>query len=427
MLGSRPVNARRLPAILLLLYLIFLAYGSFFPFHFRHDPDAFARFLAHPVPRRLSLSDVAANLLLGVPFGVLMVWGRWAGASLAGGLGRVMVIDALLAAAVEAGQLFVPGRLSSAADVVAQVAGSVAGFLAARAFLAAAHDAVAPGLTRGLRRRPVLVVLAVLVAALTADALYPYVPTFDVSSVWHNVKAGQWRPFGSLGRAFWPDLLVEKVLAYAAVGVLARLALVAWPPGAAAGLAWGGAVALAAALEGAKILIVGRSPNIDTVGLAALGALAGATLGPSPGRWPWVRRHGAALLVALAAGFVVYEELTPWSFAGSLAAARERLPRVEWIPFASYYGADFQSALFDFGKKLTLGGALGAAMRHAWARPPLGLVAVLGVLLEALQVLQPAHIASTTDVLLLWTGALAGAHLVARMGPTGRPPRGGSP
>ena len=36
MLGSRPVNARRLPAILLLLYLIFLAYGSFFPFHFRH-------------------------------------------------------------------------------------------------------------------------------------------------------------------------------------------------------------------------------------------------------------------------------------------------------------------------------------------------------------------------------------------------------
>lgn len=427
MLGSRPVNARRLPAILLLLYLIFLAYGSFFPFHFRHDPDALARFLAHPIPRRLSLSDVAANLLLGAPFGVLMVWGRWAGVSLAGGLVRVVVIDALLAAAVEAGQLFVPGRLSSAADVVAQVFGSAAGFLTARAFLAAAHDAIAPGLARGLRRRPVLVVLAVLVAALAADALYPYVPTFDVSSVWHNTKAGQWRPFGSFGRAFWPDLLVEKVLPYAAVGVLARLALVTRPPGPAVGLAWAGAVALAAALEGGKILIVGRSPNVDTVGLAALGALAGATLGPSLGRWSWVRRHGAALLVALAAGFLVYEELTPWSFVGSLAAARERLPRIEWIPFASYYGADFQSALFDFGKKLTLGGALGAAMRHAWARPPLWLVAVLGVLLEALQVLQPAHIASTTDVLLLWTGALAGAHLVARMGRAGGPSDGGRP
>jgi VanZ family protein len=409
-----------------MLYLVFLAYGSFFPFHFRHDPDAFARFLAHPIPRRLSLSDVAANVLLGMPFGVLMVWGRWAGASLAGGLVRVALIDALLAAAVEAGQLFVPGRLSSAADVVAQTIGSVAGFLAARLFLAAARDAVAPGLARDLRRRPGLVLLAVLVVALAADALYPYVPTFDVSTVWHNVKAGQWRPFGSLARAFWPDLLVEKVLAYAALGVLARRALEPWPPVPAAVLAWGGAVALATALEGAKILIVGRSPNVDTLGLAALGALGGVTLGPALGRWPMVRRHGAVLLVGLAAGFLVYEELTPWAFVGSLAAARARLPRIEWIPFASYYGADFQSALFDFGKKLVLGGALGAAMRHAWTRPPLLLVALLGALLEALQVLQPAHIASTTDVLVLWAGALAGAHLVARMGAPGAPRRGES-
>jgi hypothetical protein len=311
--------------------------------------------------------------------------------------------------------------------VVAQTIGSAAGLLGARAFLAAAREALAPGLARGLRRRPVLVVLAVLVAVLAADALYPYVPTLDVSSVWHNLKAGQWRPLGSLARAFWPDLLVEKVLAYAAVGVLGRLALEAWPPGPAAAVTWSGAVALAAALEGAKILIVGRSPNVDTVGLAALGALAGVTLGPPLGRWPVVRRHGPVLLVALAAGFLVYEELTPWSFVGSLAAARERLPRIEWVPFASYYGADFQSALFDFGKKLVLGGALGAAMRYAWPRPPLLLVAVLAALLEALQVLQPVHIASTTDVLLLWAGALAGAHLVARARPPDGPTRGENP
>jgi len=273
----------------------------------------------------------------------------------------------------------------------------------------------------------VLVVLAVLVAVLAADALYPYVPTLDVSSVRHNLKTGQWRPLASFGRAFWPDLLVEKVLAYAALGVLGRLALAAWPPGPAVALTWVGAVTLATALEGAKIFIVGRAPNVDTVGLAALGCLAGATLGPVLGRWPLVRRHGPGLLVALAAGFLVYEELTPWSFATSLAAARERLPRIEWIPFASYYGSDFQSALFDFGKKLVLGGALGAAMRYSWPRPPLVLVAVLAALLEGLQVLQPARIASTTDVLLLWAGALAGAHLVARERPPDGHPRGENP
>src|SRR5574338_210141 len=103
MLGSAAVNARRLPAVLMLLYLLFLAYGSFFPFHFRYDPDALARFLAHPVPRRLSMPDVAANALLGVACGVLMVWGRWAGGSLPGGLLRVVLLDAVLAATVEAG------------------------------------------------------------------------------------------------------------------------------------------------------------------------------------------------------------------------------------------------------------------------------------------------------------------------------------
>ncbi len=417
MLGSAAVNARRLPAVLMLLYLLFLAYGSFFPFHFRYDPDALARFLAHPVPRRLSMPDVAANALLGVACGVLMVWGRWAGGSLPGGLLRVVLLDAVLAATVEAGQLYVPGRLSSAADVVAQVLGGAAGFLVARALGAGARDAGGPALARELRRRPAFMVLALLVAVLAADALYPYAVTLDVSTVRHNVKTGQWRFLGSLARGFWPDLLVERLAVYTMVGALARLALAASPPVAGAALAWSGAVSLAAGLEAAKIFIVGRSPNVDVVWLAALGALAGIALGPVMGRWSVMRRHGAVLLVALAVGLVVYEELTPFSFVGP-GAAHGRLSRIEWIPFAAYYGADFQSALFDFGKKLVLGGALGAAMRRAWTRPPLGLVAVLGAVLEALQILQPTHIPSTTDVLLLWAGALAASYGVRSYIPT---------
>ena len=409
-----PVTARRLPAVLLLCYLVFLAYGSFFPFNFTHDPQALARFLAHPIPRRLSLPDVAANVLLGLPFGVLMIWSGLAGGSPATRVARVVIGDALLALAVELGQLFVPSRLSSVADVAAQVAGSFAGLLVTQALLAGSRRPLGPRLSATLRRRPALVGLAVLVAVLAADALYPYAITLDVSTVWHNVKAGQWRPLASLARAFWPDLVVEKLLAYAAVGLLARACLDGLPPAPAAALAWGGATALAAGLEGAKVLIVGRAPNVDTIGLAALGALGGATVLPVLGRVAVVRRHGPALLVAAAIALLAYEELTPFSFVGSAAALRGRLPRVEWIPFASYYGADFQSALFDFGKKLVLGGALGGAMRWASPRPRLILVAGLAAALEGLQVLEPAHTASTTDVLLLYGGAVAGAHLVGR-------------
>jgi len=409
-----PVTVRRLPAVLLLCYLVFLAYGSFFPFEFAYDPHALARFVAHPIPRRLSLPDVVANVLLGVPFGVLMAWSGLAGGSPATRIARVVTADALLALAVELGQLFVPSRLSSVADVGAQVAGSVAGLLATQALRAGPRQPLGPRRSATLRRRPALVVLAVLVAVLAADALYPYAVTLDVSTVWHNVKAGQWRPLGSLARAFWPDLLVEKLLAYAAVGLMARACLDGLPPAPAAALAWGGATALAAGLEGAKVLIVGRAPNVDTIGLAALGALAGATGLPALRRVAPVRRHGPALLVAAAIALLAYEELTPFSFVGSAAALRDRLARVEWIPFASYYGADFESALFDFGKKLVLGGALGAAMRWASPRPRLILVAGLAAALEALQIAQPAHTASTTDVLLLYAGAVAGAYFVGR-------------
>jgi VanZ family protein len=409
------VIARRLPVVLLLGYLVFLAYGSFFPFNFTHDPQALARFLAHPVPRRVSLPDLAANLLLGVPFGVLMVWSGLGGAGLASRIARVVPVDALLASAVELGQLFVPSRISSVVDVAAQVGGSLVGLLVMHGLLAGgARRPLGPRVASALGRRPALFVLLALVAVLAADALYPYAITLDVSTVWHNVKGGQWRPLGSLARAFWPDLLVEKLLAYAAVGVLARACLDGLPAASAATLAWGGALALATTLEGAKVLIVGRAPNVDTIGLAALGALAGVTVLPVLGRGSLVRRHGPALLVAGAAALVIYEELTPFTFVGVAEALRTRWPRVEWVPFASYYGADFQSALFDFGKKLVLGGALGAALRAAWPRPRLLLAAGLAAVLEGLQMFQPAHTASTTDVLLLYAGAVAGAHLVAR-------------
>jgi VanZ family protein len=53
-------------------------------------------------------------------------------------------------------------------------------------------------------------------------------------------------------------------------------------------------------------------------------------------------------------------------------------------------------------------------MRHAWPRPRLWLVLVLGALLEAAQVLQPVHTPAVTDALMIYVGALVGARLVVR-------------
>jgi VanZ family protein len=400
----------------------FVVYGSFFPFHFTYDPEKVQRFLAHPLPRLhdadgrrvISLPDVLSNVLLGVPVGALMAWSGLAGGPLAVRVGRVVLAAAALGGAVELGQLFAPSRISSVNDVVAQVTGALAGLLLAHALSGASPRLLGPRLAAALGRRPALGLGLAVAAVLAADALYPYAVTLDVSTVWHNVKSTQWRPLAGLPGAFWPDLLVEKLLPYAALGALLRVALGEWIRAGAGAAAWVASTALAIALEGGKLLIEGRAPSVDSVLLAAVGALLGVGLAPALARVAAAPAGAAGWLTAAAAALLVYEELTPFRVVGSAAAVRARLARVEWLPFTSYYFADPQSALFDLAKKLVLGAALGAAMRHATPRPRLILVAVLAALLEAAQIFQPVHIASVTDVLLIYVGALAGAYFVGR-------------
>ncbi|MGH7316443.1 MAG: VanZ family protein, partial [Candidatus Rokuibacteriota bacterium] len=248
------MTPRRLSLVLLGLYVVFVVYGSLFPFHFEYDPDALDRVL-YPSPRRVSRTDVVANVLLGAPLGALMVWSGIVGRPGALRVVSVALVAAGLGAAVELGQAFVPGRVSSRLDVVAQVIGSLAGLLGARLVLARSWQPIAPRLAIPRHRRPLLVGLLALAAVLAADALYPFMVTLDVSTVWGNVKSGQWRPFGTFARDGWPDVLVEKLFAYAAVAAVARALLDARRPGVAGLLAWAGATSFAVLLEGAKVLI----------------------------------------------------------------------------------------------------------------------------------------------------------------------------
>jgi VanZ family protein len=407
---------------LLVVYVVFVAYGSFFPFNFTYDPHALQRLLDSPLPRLYDASgrrlvsrlDLVANVLLGAPVGILTVWSGLAGAGLVTRLLAVIVLDATVASAVEIAQLFLPGRIASLTDVIAQVVGSIAAALVTHALLAGSAQPAGPRLAAALHRRPALAGLLVITAVLAADAFYPFAVTLDVSTVRENLKAGTWRPLAGLARSFRPDLVVEKALAYAAAAVLARATLrnLSWGP--AGLLAWLATTGLAIGLEGGKLMIVGRAPNVDNVLFGAVGGLVGVTVLPALARLQFVRAHGPALLVAGAVALLVYEELTPFTVIASGQALPARIARIEWVPFTPYYGADVQSALFDLAKKVGLGAALGAAMRHAWPRPRLALVLLLAALLEAAQAFQPVHTPAVTDALMIYVGAIAGARLVAR-------------
>ena len=422
---SAPDRGRRLARLLLLAYCVFVVYGSFFPFDFTVDPAVVrahaSRIVLRPFDangkRAFSIPDVASNLLLGVPAGLLLVAGGAAGKSFWARMVGVALLEALFASAVEAGQMFTPGRTASAIDVEAQVAGAVVGAVAGHLLLRLRGQALGRQIGVLVRRSPTVIVVAVIMLALAADSLYPYSVTLDVSTAWGNLKRAQWVPLGSFARRFWGDLVVERGLSYVALGAAARSVIGPPASGWGAGWIWVLATGFALWLELAKLLVVGRAPNIDYVILGSAGALLGAVVVGRLARLGWVRAHAPVLLILATASLLVYEELTPFDVVFSLTTTQTKLSRIDWIPLGSYFYASSQSALFDLGKKILLGGFLGAALRAGGSRVPWVWALGLGTILEAAQLFQLSHVPSTTDALSMAVGAALGAAILERCRP----------
>lgn len=115
-------------------FMAFAVWGSFFPFTFRSVDAgaALASFWAARLggPLAWSWSDVAANVLLFIPIGFFgaaaldvpaLDRGRWSPWCVVFGAG------VLLSFTIEAGQAFVPWRVSSVVDVLAESCGTAIG------------------------------------------------------------------------------------------------------------------------------------------------------------------------------------------------------------------------------------------------------------------------------------------------------------
>lgn len=421
--GARAARRARL---LLLVFAAFVVYGSFFPFSFRVDSAEVQRDLARfwstltlfdPRGRRLfSIADLVSNVLLGLPVGALLVLGGLVGRGIVTRVAGALVVEALFAGVVELGQVLAPTRTASALDVFAQSAGAVAGALGAHAIGTATARALEPRLAARLRERPALIVVSALAALVAAHALYPYGLTLDVSTAVGNLRRAQWRPLVGLPGRSWGDLAVDRLLPYAGMAFAARWALRARPGGAGgiARLGSGGLVGLAlvlwaAALEAGKLLIVGGSPKVDNVLVATAGVLLGLGAFAPLARWGSAPGRGARALVGLTGAVMVYRELAPFDWLVTGAQVAAKATRIEWIPLASYFYADPQSALFDLFTKLVWSGFLGAALRAAGACAPWAWALALGVVLETLQVVEVSHVPATGDVLAFTVGAALGA------------------
>lgn len=132
----------------------------------------------------ISLPDIAQNLLLYVPFGLLGVW------ALRGvRLRRTALFLSLAAlglaysAVMELLQMLLADRIASPLDVVANVAGTIIGALLAAPVEQAGVMATGQIRRTGLFSTPASYVLVVLLATIVVAAWYPFDITLDISTL----------------------------------------------------------------------------------------------------------------------------------------------------------------------------------------------------------------------------------------------------
>ena len=117
--------------VLLVLWGLFIVYGTMLPFQFSVNAAnieaSLRRIWEHPWPTG-SKADVISNVLLFMPWGFLLAtWRIRCGTGLLRAILLGLFSGFLLSGAVECAQLFTPSRTTSLLDLVTNTAGSTLG------------------------------------------------------------------------------------------------------------------------------------------------------------------------------------------------------------------------------------------------------------------------------------------------------------
>ena len=125
-------NTVRLAWTLALAYLLVIGYASLLPFRdWRWPPEEILHFLAAPWPRFITPQDLAVNFAAYIPLGLLLSVGFGARYGPARGAVAATLATALLSVTMEAVQMFLPARIASNVDLLANTLGALVGAMAA--------------------------------------------------------------------------------------------------------------------------------------------------------------------------------------------------------------------------------------------------------------------------------------------------------
>jgi VanZ family protein len=403
--GLSPINGgtlRRNHLLLALGYTLLICYATLYPFKGWTEPSrGFRGALFLAFPDHLSRSDLVVNLLAYLPLGFFWQRLRPRGRQPMTVSLQALAVGFCLSYGLEVLQAWLPARVSSLSDLIANSAGAFAGALAADRYARSSATPAwrswrAANLLPGALSEPAWAALAFWALAQWA----PFVPTVDLGELKNGIKP-LW--FTLIGRqAFNYGKAAQGLAGLAGLGLLAlstakdrarrRVYL------------WFQTLALAALL--AKPFFAGRALSLELCGALPLAALLTALLALLP------RRIRAVLGVLLLVGGFAVGELTPGD--------TPRLQAFNWFPFRSHLTNEMAGigSILDGLWPFLAAGCLVFSHWEPCARRVVfagGVAVFFGVLgLEFLQLGIPGRTADVTQALialagwclpLVWTGS----------------------
>jgi VanZ family protein len=300
---------RRLALPLWLLACTFIVYGSLTPFQFDRDATTALAHLrevdlnpliAADTGDRVSLPDVAQNLLLYLPFGICGAVALRRRRPTAPIVAIVAASALALSAAVELLQLFTADRVTSTKDLLWNTVGAAAGAFAAvevEGLTAAIDRALVELFSRATAAYQALVTLVVVICTATE----PFDATLDVGVVWPRIKSLRLDPWQARAASAHAPAAVE----FFAFGLCAALFLRQLRVRRPAAVAALGAVAIASTLEVSRLFVQSRMPGLSDVLVNGASAFAGVVLAGWRPLQP--RTRAVVLCAAFVAATAVYE------------------------------------------------------------------------------------------------------------------------
>ena len=415
---------------LLLAYWLLLLYASLMPFDLRFERtdvgNNFSRAWDYwPIGcRRVPRSDLVSNVILYIPLGMLsaLSWSRRARPEAWKAFISPTVFVLATSVLVESLQLLSARRVANVTDTLMNVTGGAIGVALGMRWGRRLWDQLRRGLRARWLCRPESLLPTAMMVLLAADALYPYLPTVDVSQVVRGLRASHLSPLEGLRVHPWHHWVVERVSMYGALTVV--LACSSSRKGFAHNLHTALVVVVfAAAIELTKPFIMSRYMNVANVMMSGLGALVGLALGRLAGQRVSRSARISVAILALAC-YMVYLEWRPFEFRWDRSAMAEKMPSgVEWLPLYHYAVSGLPKDVFLFVRTIALMagivfglGLLGMPFSRTsrWRCFVLaaGVAGLFGTSLEMVQFAIPGRHPSVTDIFCFAVGGIAGSALL---------------